>query len=181
MKKLPNTLHGAEIVNNPLVSVVIPAFNAESYIMDSICSVFNQDYKNIEIIVVDDGSSDDTLALLSKLNGRISVLQQKNRGAAAARNQGIKVAKGEFIAFLDADDVWINNKISCQLRVLQETGCKMVYSKFAFGTKALMAFGKIRRLSLRNLQIQIVLLMDLLQIGFMPIYCWTVLYGLRLY
>lgn len=102
----------------PLVSVIIPAFNAAFYIKDAIQSIFDQDYKNIEVIVVDDGSSDRTVAEASAFDERVRVLQQANAGAAAARNRGLAAARGEFIAFLDADDIWLPGKLMAQVGYL---------------------------------------------------------------
>jgi hypothetical protein len=119
-------------MSHPLVSVVIPVFNGEKYIACAIKSVLKQDYQPIEIIVVDDGSSDGTLEILRDLGNRISIFRQSNRGSAAARNLGVRMAKGFYIAFLDADDYWFSGKISAQIRALQTTGCKMAYTRFLY-------------------------------------------------
>jgi hypothetical protein len=87
----------------PLVSVVIRVFNGEKYIHCAINSVFKQDYQPIEIIVIDDASSDATLEILRDFGHQISVYEQSNKGSAAARNLGIRMAKGDYVAFLDAD------------------------------------------------------------------------------
>jgi len=100
--------------DTPLVSVIVPAFNCADYIADSVTSALDQDYPNKEIIVVDDGSTDGTLDALSAFEGRITVIQQQNSGSAVARNTGIKAAKGEFIAFLDSDDIWFPGKLAIQ-------------------------------------------------------------------
>jgi len=91
--------------SKPLVSVIIPAYNCADYIADSIKSALEQDYPNKEIIVIDDGSTDGTVDALSSFDGEITLIQQQNAGSAVARNAGIKAAKGEFIAFLDSDDI----------------------------------------------------------------------------
>lgn len=106
--------------DGPLVSVVIPAYNDEKYIEETIQSVLLQTYKNIEIIVVDDGSSDSTAELVRQLGSNIKLLQVKNGGPAKARNAGIKTSSGEYIAFLDADDVWFPEKIEYQLDMFKE-------------------------------------------------------------
>lgn len=103
----------------PLVSVVMPAYNASRFIQKSIHSVLNQDYPNIEVIVVDDGSEDGTAEVAEQSGNRVRVIRQKNAGPAAARNRGIEEAGGQFIAFLDADDVWLPGKISLQVAYLQ--------------------------------------------------------------
>ena len=91
----------------PLVSVIIPVYNAEQYLCECLESVVNQTLREIEIICVDDGSTDDSLPVIRKLqkkDSRISVLLQEHKGAGAARNLGLAHAKGQYLAFLDADD-----------------------------------------------------------------------------
>ena len=119
-------------MDQALVSVIIPVFNGEKYIRCAIDSVLEQDYKPIEIIVIDDGSSDATLEILRDLGNEISIYHQPNKGSAAARNLGIRMAKGSYIAFLDADDYWFPGKISAQMEALLATGCKMAFSRFLF-------------------------------------------------
>ncbi len=101
--------------SKPLVSVIIPAYNCADHITESVESALAQDYPNKEIIIIDDGSTDNTLNVLSPFAGKIIVIQQQNAGSAAARNTGIKAAKGEFVAFLDSDDLWFPGKLSLQL------------------------------------------------------------------
>lgn len=96
----------------------MPAYNAGPYIEESIRSVLGQDYQNIELIVVDDGSKDGTPELAEQFGNRVKILRQKNAGPAAARNRGIAAASGELIAFLDADDVWLPGKVTLQVRYL---------------------------------------------------------------
>ncbi len=90
----------------PRVSVVIPAYNCERFIRDAVDSALAQDYPALKIIVIDDGSTDDTGALLASYGTRIRLLSQPNRGCAAARNKGVAHAHGRYIAFLDGDDAW---------------------------------------------------------------------------
>jgi len=103
----------------PLVSVIMPAYNCASYIGQALNSALAQDYENIEIIVINDGSTDSTPDILASYGDRITVLNQKNSGSAAARNFGLRTAKGEYLAFLDSDDYWLANKISLQVEYLQ--------------------------------------------------------------
>ena len=103
----------------PRVSVIMPAYNARAFVAESIHSVLNQDYPNIELILVDDGSNDGTPEFAEQLDRRVRVLRQKNAGPAAARNRGLAAATGEFMAFLDADDVWLPRKVSLQVEYLQ--------------------------------------------------------------
>jgi glycosyltransferase involved in cell wall biosynthesis len=110
----------------PLVSAVIPCFNYGRFVARAIESVLGQTYTNIECIVVDDGSSDDTCDVLRRFSGRIHAISQPHHGVSLARNAAIAVARGEFIAFLDGDDYWHPGKIEQQLGLLTsrpELGC----------------------------------------------------------
>ncbi len=97
------------------VSVIIPTYNRASYIVRAINSVFAQTYKDYEIIVVDDGSTDETRKTLEPYMHRIQYVYQDNAGPALARNNGIDHASGEWLAFLDSDDIWLPNKLEIQL------------------------------------------------------------------
>ena len=99
----------------PLVSVILPTFNRAWTIRSAIDSVLDQDYPNIELIVIDDGSTDNTPELLEPYLDRMTVIHQVNKGVSAARNAGIKKSKGAFVALLDSDDAWDQQKISCQM------------------------------------------------------------------
>lgn len=106
---------------SPLVSIIIPAYNAETFIGSTINSAINQTYTNIELIIVDDGSTDGTLALLKSLNDdRIKIITQKNRGASFAKQAGLNIAKGDFVQYLDADDLLSLDKIEEQLKLLKD-------------------------------------------------------------
>lgn len=111
--------------SSPLVSVIIPAFNAERFLAETLRSVSQQTYRNIEIIVVDDGSTDGTANLVEaqrRLDPRIRLIRQANAGVAAARNKGIFEASGEFLAPLDADDLWHPENLARQVAALQTAG-----------------------------------------------------------
>src|SRR5215218_7122776 len=111
--------------SRPLVSVVIPAFNASKTLGETLKSVQQQTYDNLEILVVDDGSHDDTstiVAAVGKLDPRIHLLRQPNKGVASARNLGISKATGGFIAPIDADDLWHPTKLEKQMRMMLEAG-----------------------------------------------------------
>lgn len=97
-----------------LVSVIIPAYNCASTIAETLDSALAQDHPNFEVIVVNDGSRDDTMRVLGQFEGRIRVIDQANAGPPAARNAGIAAARGDYIAFLDADDVWVQGKLAEQ-------------------------------------------------------------------
>jgi glycosyltransferase involved in cell wall biosynthesis len=105
----------------PLVSTIIPTYNRANLIGDAVDCVLGQTYPNVEVIVVDDGSTDNTEEVLSKYGNRIRVIRQTNAGPAAARNRGIRAAKGQIIAFLDSDDIWLPLKIEKQVELLMRT------------------------------------------------------------
>jgi glycosyltransferase involved in cell wall biosynthesis len=102
-------------MNLPKVSVIIPNYNYAKYIAETIDSVLAQTYPNLEVIVVDDGSKDDSLKILRSYGDKITVIEQKNQGVARARNIGTAYSNGEYIAFLDADDVWLPEKLERQM------------------------------------------------------------------
>ena len=117
--------------NEPLVSVIIPTYNRGWLILDSINSVLNQTYKNIELIVVDDCSTDDTEKTVKSIDdSRIKYIKlEKNSGACVARNKGIEISRGEFIAFNDSDDLWITTKLEKQLCFLKNYNADIVICK----------------------------------------------------
>ena len=105
----------------PLVSVVIPAFNSGRFIIDTLKSVFEQTYNPLEVIVVDDGSDDGTSEIISKVFGdKVKVIKQKNSGPSIARNRGIVNSNGKYIALLDADDLWLPEKIASQVEIMEK-------------------------------------------------------------
>lgn len=109
------------MADTPLVSVVIPVFNTDpKYVTDSVSSALSQTFGDLEVVVVDDGSTrPDTIDTLLALQG-IHLVRQANAGVSAARNRGIREARGELIAFLDADDIWRDNKIQRQIAEMQD-------------------------------------------------------------
>lgn len=109
----PQTLIPA-MTARPKISVVIPCFNAEKYIAVAIRSVLAQDWPDLEIVVVDDGSSDRSAELVRENFPEVKLLRQANQGVAQARNNGIQHATGDWIAFLDADDLWLPGKLQAQ-------------------------------------------------------------------
>lgn len=126
----------------PLVSVVIPTYNRVGTILAAVRSVLDQDYAPLEVIVVDDASSDDTPHVLSAFADRVRyVRHESNRGASAARNTGIQTARGEYVAFLDSDDTWRSDKTSLQLAFMRKHGfamsCTGFSSVYGPGTPAL--------------------------------------------
>jgi glycosyltransferase involved in cell wall biosynthesis len=105
----------------PLVSVVVTAYNHGQYIQETLRSVFEQTYPNFEVIVVDDGSTDDTSTKLQAFKDRILYVHQENQGVAASRNTGVQKARGEFIALLDGDDLWEPAKLAVQTESLERS------------------------------------------------------------
>jgi glycosyltransferase involved in cell wall biosynthesis len=104
----------------PTVSAIITTYNLEKMLPEAIESVLAQDWKDLEIIVVDDGSSDDTAAVMERYSGVVRYILQKNAGPSAARNTGVQVSSGKFLAFLDGDDLWKPNKVSRQLEEFEK-------------------------------------------------------------
>ncbi len=117
--------------NKGKVSVIIPSFNGRAYIEEAVRSAVNQTYKNTEIIVIDDGSTDDTREIIQNIqkeHPHITYLYQENAGLSAARNTGIKNASGEYIALLDSDDMFLPEKLEKQVAYLQKhPECDVVY------------------------------------------------------
>lgn len=118
----------------PLVSVVMPSWNREAYLAEAINSILGQTYKNIELIIVDDGSTDDSKFLYDyfmKKDSRVKVIYQENKGISGARNTGIKAAKGKYIAVADSDDVSNPNRIEKSVKAIK--GYDFVYGGYGLG------------------------------------------------
>ncbi len=118
------------------VSVVIPTFNRANYIVRAVKSVLAQTYKNYEIIVVDDGSTDDTRQLLEPYSHCVRYIYQDNAGPAAARNNGISRAEGEWLAFLDSDDIWLSQKLEIQLSHCINLNADLCFHDLSFSNSA---------------------------------------------
>jgi glycosyltransferase involved in cell wall biosynthesis len=99
----------------PLVSVIIPTFNRAAFVREAIASVLAQDYAHLEVIVVDDGSQDDTSGMVRACGPQVTYMPQPHSGVSAARNRGVAAAHGELIAFLDSDDLWLPQKVAAQV------------------------------------------------------------------
>ncbi len=104
----------------PLISCIVPVFNGERYLKETLDSILAQTFQPVEILVADDGSTDNTAGLVSRYGQRVRHLWQANAGEAAARNLGLTAARGEFVAFLDADDLWYPQKLERQMSRFQE-------------------------------------------------------------
>jgi glycosyltransferase involved in cell wall biosynthesis len=121
---------------DPIVTVIIPAFNAGAVITETLSSVRQQTFADFEVIAVDDGSTDNTAEVVRnfcRTDPRFNLIQQENSGVSAARNQGIRRARGEFVAFLDADDVWLPSKLAVQVEIFrQKPQANLVYSNYFY-------------------------------------------------
>jgi len=123
-----------------LVSIVVPVYNAERYLKDTLQTVLDQTYEKWELLLVDDCSTDTSVEIIKTYKDkRIKlILQEKNSGAAVTRNRGIVEATGEYIAFLDADDIWMQNKLKNQIQFMKEKKCAFSFSSYEFADE----FGK---------------------------------------
>lgn len=129
-------MNDGKAADTPLVSVVVPVYNAARFLEKTVMSVLNQTYRNFELIMVDDGSPDQSLEILrefEKRDPRVRVIAYKpNQGAAHARNTGIEQAKGMYIALLDSDDVWKEDKLEKQVRLIESRGADIAYCSYGF-------------------------------------------------
>lgn len=117
-----------------LVSIIMPCYNGKQFIQETIESVINQTYKKWELLVVDDGSKDNSYNLVKKFadnDARIHLIRQKNAGSAAARNNGIRHSKGQYLSLLDSDDVWLPGFLDSQVRFIQQKGAVCVCSSYS--------------------------------------------------
>lgn len=134
--------------DNDLVSIIMPAYNSEKYIREAIESVLNQSYKNWELIVVNDASSDSTENIIKEYatqNNKIVLISfSENKGVSNARNIAISSAKGRYIAFLDSDDIWTSDKLTKQIVFMKENGyCFTYHNYIIFNTSLCKESGKL--------------------------------------
>ncbi|MFB2679528.1 glycosyltransferase family 2 protein [Shewanella mangrovisoli] len=134
------------MLSKPVVSIVMPSFNSAKTISESIESVLKQEFLQWELLITDDCSVDETVNIINKfseVDSRVKVLvNSKNSGAGFSRNQSINRAKGKYIAFLDADDLWLPNKLSSQVSYMERTGAVFTYTAYQKFTEGCMG-GKI--------------------------------------
>jgi glycosyltransferase involved in cell wall biosynthesis len=115
----------------PQVSVIIPTYNSARYLVEALESVLAQTFRDVEVLVIDDGSTDETPEIMKRYGEPVRYLRQENAGVAAARNRGIGESSGKYIAFLDADDTWYPQKLERQMAALANgTGYRACYSTF---------------------------------------------------
>jgi glycosyltransferase involved in cell wall biosynthesis len=105
---------------DPLVSIIIPYYHGERFIQETLDSLFSQDYKNIEILIINDGSPEETLKPLEPYRNKITIINQQNAGQAAARNNGVRAARGSIIGFIDQDDIWPVGRLRETVQALKE-------------------------------------------------------------
>ena len=134
-----------------MVSIVVPVYNAGKYISETIAMVAQQTWTNWELILVDDASSDDSCARIKEAisgmktdSSRIHLVRrERNQGAASARNVGVEVARGRYIAFLDADDVWMPHKLERELKFCEEHAAAFVFTAYEFGDENAVPTGRV--------------------------------------
>ena len=132
--------------NSNLISVIVPTYNSARFLDEAVESAVGQTYKNLEVLIIDDGSTDGTEALVKKWQNKSTgihyIKHEKNKGLPAARNTGIRYAKGKYIALLDADDTWLPRKLDVQLHKLEELGVDVLFSNWFIwqGEKKQIAF-----------------------------------------
>lgn len=132
---------------NSKVSVIVPVYNAAAFIADTITSVLKQDHTDIELLLVDDGSADESMEVMKGFSSeKVRILTNtEKKGAAGARNTGIKAATGRYIAFIDADDLWLPSKLSKQVGFMQEGDKAFSFTGYEFADETGRGLGKIVR------------------------------------
>ena len=135
------------MIMNSTVSIIVPVYNAAPLIADTIRSVLSQSYHDFELLLVDDGSTDESRNVISAyVSDRVKLLNnEKEKGAAGARNTGIVAASGRYIAFLDADDLWKEDKLSKQIAFMNETGAYFSFTGYEFADSNGRGLGSIVR------------------------------------
>ena len=129
----------------PAVSVIIPTYNSARFLVEAVESVLEQTWRDFEILVIDDGSTDETAAVMKQFGAPVRYIQQQNGGVAVARNKGISDSTGRYIAFLDADDTWLPEKLEKQLALLRKNqDARACYSAYSSVTSDLKPIGICR-------------------------------------
>ena len=143
----------------PVVSVIMPAYNAERFIEEAVASVVNQSFTDWELIIIDDGSKDETVSVakaIAQQDDRITVIcNQQNMGVARTRNRGFDLAKGQWVALLDSDDIWHSDKLEKQLELAEKTNADIVYCSYGIvdinGEKAREPYITLPQVSLEDM------------------------------
>lgn len=128
-------MNGITKTGSPNISVIIPTYNRSNLVTNAIESALAQTYKDHEIIVVDDGSTDDTRKVLAPYMNRIKYIYQEHSGHSAARNTAIRASRGQWIAFLDSDDVWLPAKLSRQMEILKRSRAKVCFTNIIWNSE----------------------------------------------
>ena len=118
---------------NKLISIITPCFNSERFIAETITSIQNQTYKNWELLITDDGSTDNSVKIINEFiskDSRIKLFKINNSGAAVARNNSIKESKGKFIAFIDSDDLWLPSKLELQVKFMETHNYNLTFTSY---------------------------------------------------
>jgi glycosyltransferase involved in cell wall biosynthesis len=146
-------------MDQPLVSVIIPAYNGEAYLAEAVESIRRQNYNPLEIIIVDDGSTDGTAQIATSFKGEVRYVYQPNSGGpAAGRNRGVKMAHGSVIAFLDQDDLWPANKLALQVpRLVEDPSLEVVLGRIQTIRLSQSADGKLDFVNFRGPRIHMLL------------------------
>jgi glycosyltransferase involved in cell wall biosynthesis len=135
----------------PEVSVIIPTYNSAKYLTDAVDSVLRQTHRDFEVLVIDDGSTDDTPAVIGRYGNLVRYIRQPNSGVAAARNRGIDESLGRYVAFLDADDTWHRDKLKAQITALRKNpGYLACYTAFTVVSQDLRPLHVIRNKRVYN-------------------------------
>lgn len=142
-----------------LVSVIIPVYRVEAYIQSTVQSVLNQTYQHFEILIIDDESPDNSLEICQQFQDpRIKIIRQKNQGVSAARNQGIRIANGEFLAFLDGDDLWLPEKLEKHIKHLESlANLGISFSRFGFINQASEFLGIFKMSKIKKITPELIL------------------------
>lgn len=153
------------------VSVIIPVYKAEKYIAATVQSVLDQTYKNFELIIVDDGSPDKSVEICQQFNDRrIKIIRQQNRGVCAARNAGIRQAEGEYLAFLDGDDLWLPEKLEKHIEHLENSpSVGLSFSHSAFIDEAGEPLGIYQMAKVRDISSELILCRNPIGNGSTPV------------
>lgn len=127
------------------VSIIVPVYNAQNYIEKTVNSVLEQEYENWELLLVENGSSDNSVEVMKRYDdSRIRlIVMEGNVGAANARNEGMKLAEGRYVSYLDADDLWQKNKLSLQLAFMKEKDAAFSFTGYEFGDENAVGTGKV--------------------------------------